>query len=120
MKRLLRLIFKILSFALGLVAAVFVGYKMLREYRKREKIKSTPEFQEVKKQSAVALNLTPRQKEVFRLIETSKKVEMRDILIRVKGVTERTLRRDLLKLQEEGLIIKKGNTKSAQYILKDA
>jgi DeoR/GlpR family transcriptional regulator of sugar metabolism len=45
---------------------------------------------------------------------------MRDILIRVKGVTERTLRRDLLKLQEEGLIIKKGNTKSAQYVLKDA
>jgi DeoR/GlpR family transcriptional regulator of sugar metabolism len=44
---------------------------------------------------------------------------MRDILSRVKGVTERTLRRDLLKLQEQGLITKKGSTKSAQYLLKD-
>jgi predicted HTH transcriptional regulator len=119
MKRLFKLLFRLLSFGLGLIAAVFVGYQMYREYRKREQLKATPEFKEVKRQRRVALDLTPRQKEVYRLIETSKKVEMRDILSRVKGVTERTLRRDLLKLQEQGLITKKGSTKSAQYLLKD-
>lgn len=117
MKRLFKLIFSIVSFLLGILAAVFVVYGMYREYRRKKKIVSTPEFQEVKIKSKVQLDLSERQREVYRLIESSKKVEMKDLLMRVKGVTERTLRRDLLKLQELGLIKKKGNTKSSSYEL---
>jgi DNA-binding transcriptional ArsR family regulator len=119
MKKLLRFLFRVLSFIFGLIAAVFLGYRMFKEYKRREKLRASPEYLDVKKQSQVALNLTVRQKDIYKLIETSKKVEMRDLLVHIKGVTERTLRRDLLALQEQGLIEKGGNTKSAHYLLKD-
>ena len=61
--------------------------------------------------------LTPRQKEVLSLLQKNKTVSMKDILKKITGVTERTLRRDLLKLQENGLAKKIGNTKSVSYSL---
>ena len=62
-------------------------------------------------------SLTPRQNVVYAIIKGKKQVEMKDLLMRVSGVTERTLRRDLLKLQALKLISKKGTTKSATYVL---
>ncbi len=62
--------------------------------------------------------LTPRQNVIYAIIKGKKTVEMKDLLMRISGITERTLRRDLLKLQELKLITKKGTTKSATYVLK--
>ena len=61
--------------------------------------------------------LTPRQKEVLSLLKAKKTLEMKDLLGNIKGVTERTLRRDLLKLQELGFVKKVGTTKSVKYHL---
>jgi len=65
--------------------------------------------------STVLTSLTPRQQQVYEIISEYGTVEMKDLLMQIKGVTERTLRRDLLKLQLEGLVTKKGTTKAVSY-----
>lgn len=63
------------------------------------------------------LDLSDRQKVVYAIIKGKKAIEMKDLLPRIPGVTERTLRRDLLKLQEVKLISKQGTTKASNYVL---
>ena len=62
--------------------------------------------------------LTGRQNVIYAIIRGKKIIEMSDLLPRIPGVTERTLRRDLLQLQSLGLIEKHGTTKSSTYVLK--
>jgi len=62
-------------------------------------------------------NLNSRQKEIFEILKTKRTVEMKYLLSMIKNITERTLRRDLLRLQELKLISKEGNTKSVKYHL---
>jgi len=61
--------------------------------------------------------LSLRQKEMLNILQLKKTVDMKVLLARITGVTERTLRRDLLKLQELGFVKKEGNTKSVKYHL---
>jgi hypothetical protein len=63
------------------------------------------------------IELTPRQEVVYEIIRGKKMIEMKDLLPRIPSVTERTLRRDLLKLQDAGLISKRGTTKASTYVL---
>lgn len=56
-----------------------------------------------------------RLDEVFTVIKKYKEIDMNKLLSEIKGVTERTLRRDLQKLQNMKLILKEGTTKSAKY-----
>lgn len=61
--------------------------------------------------------LSARQREVLSIIEKDNIVEMKVLQKKIKGVTERTLRRDLTQLQTIGAIKKIGNTKSVKYQL---
>jgi predicted HTH transcriptional regulator len=61
--------------------------------------------------------LTDRQSEIFEFISRNKEAKMLDLTKSFKNVTERTLRRDLARLQELNLIGKKGSTKSSVYFL---
>lgn len=127
MKSLLRFLIKLITFVFGLLAAIFFGYKIFKKGRDNIeegvknnvsiKEKNSEELKEVKKVKNIELNLNDRQKQVYKLIKQKKKIEMTDLLLNIKGVTERTFRRDLLKLQQNNLIVKKGTTKSASYLL---
>jgi len=61
--------------------------------------------------------LTFRQQKILNVLRNSQIIEMKTLQNSIKGVTERTLRRDLLELQKQGLIKKIGNTKSVKYQL---
>ena len=61
--------------------------------------------------------LSFREQKILNILKGSKIIEMKDLQRAIKGVTERTLRRDLLQLQKVGLIKKIGNTKSVKYQL---
>jgi hypothetical protein len=88
------------------------------ESKPETKSELKPEVKSEKFESKDLKGLSPRQNVIFAIIRGKKQVEMKDLLMRVSGVTERTLRRDLLKLQELKLISKKGTTKSVTYVLK--
>lgn len=63
------------------------------------------------------LDLNDRQRKVLSIFNRKEKIVMKDISITIRGVTKRTLRRDLSKLVDMGLIKQVGNTKDAKYSL---
>ncbi|GAB4286215.1 MAG: hypothetical protein Kow0081_4240 [Candidatus Dojkabacteria bacterium] len=62
--------------------------------------------------------LSGRQEKIIKLIQKKGEVDMAIISSIIKNVSERTLRRDLAKLENLGLIVKLGETKGATYRLK--
>jgi Fic family protein len=63
--------------------------------------------------------LPPRQEEIYLIIKDHRLVSFDQIRRRFLKVPERTLRYDLKKLAEKGLIIKVGKTKGSYYRAKD-
>lgn len=61
--------------------------------------------------------LLPRRAEILRLVKDQVQVNFDQIRRRFMAVNERTLRYDLKKLQDQGLIRKLGSTKGAYYII---
>ena len=59
--------------------------------------------------------LLPRRAEILRLIKEQKMMNFNQIKRRFLKVNERTLRYDLKKLQEQGLIRKLGTTRGVYY-----
>ncbi|MFH1546981.1 MAG: DeoR family transcriptional regulator [bacterium] len=59
---------------------------------------------------------TDRIKKLLSVIGEKKEFSLSQIRYRFPSVTERTLRRDLDKLERDGKVIKKGNTRSTIYI----
>ncbi len=113
-----KLLGKILKLFL-LIAAVYGGFRLASRYKNGqldfdlpvEKAKPERKFKPARK-----LDLNSRQQQIYDLIKGRKQIDIADLKA-VKGVTTRTLRRDLNKLIEEHLILKQGKTKSARYIL---
>lgn len=70
-----------------------------------------------KKQVNIADLLLPRRGEIYILIKEHKIMSFNQISRRFQKVNARTLRYDLQKLQEKGLIVKLGNTKGVYYRL---
>ena len=111
-----------------LIASVIFGYsiiKILKEKKLEPKIRlliEKPSQKNIKKVSRPIEEektsiLTFRQQKILNILKSIQIVDMKTLLVSVKGVTERTLRRDLLELQKVGLIKKIGNTKSVKYQL---
>lgn len=64
--------------------------------------------------------LNPRQKQVYETIKREVEVGMQTIMAALgPAVTDRTLRRDMTKLERLGLITQVGKTKGAVYKLKE-
>jgi predicted GTPase len=66
-----------------------------------------------------AFNLNDRQREIYDLIKKEVELNMSAILGKVKNVTDRTLRRDMTKLERLGLINHSGKTRDSVYRLRD-
>ena len=63
-------------------------------------------------------SLLPRRSKIYELIETNKLTNFEQIKRKFLKVNERTLRYDLKKLQEQGLIRKLGTTRGVYYQIK--
>ncbi len=61
-------------------------------------------------------DLNERQKKVLELLSLRGEITVDEIMKKIKGVSERTLRRDMNKLGDMGFCIKEGNTKGSKYI----
>jgi len=95
----------------------FTEEDIVEEIKELKKIKPAQKKELPIKKSQPDLRLSARQREVLAIIEKENIVEMKALQKRIKGVTERTLRRDLTQLQTIGAIKKIGNTKSVKYQL---
>lgn len=69
----------------------------------------------VKQVKNAVAELTDRQEALLKFIQKYEKATMAAFKEEIKGVTDRTLRRDLAKLESAKLISKHGSTKSAYY-----
>ncbi len=63
------------------------------------------------------VGLNDRQKKILNLFGKDKQLMNSDIEKEIKGVTRRTIRRDLSELEELGLIKQHGKTKGSYYVL---
>lgn len=91
---------------------------MLRAYL--EQMKKT--IEKLKLQSnkpTVIQELTARQEELYTIIREHTVVSLNFIARRFLKVAERTLRNDISKLIEKGLVVKVGNTKGVEYRVAD-
>ena len=61
---------------------------------------------------------TPRQGKILKYLQTNKSATVPRLLTLFPNVTDRTLRRDLNKMEQQGLVIRNGSTKSVFYMLK--
>ncbi|HLD03553.1 MAG TPA: hypothetical protein VJC17_02145 [Candidatus Dojkabacteria bacterium] len=115
MKDILRKILGVIVFA----GSVYMGYRFAKRYQLlggNFNRKQQP-HREASKLSQTS-NLTSRQQRILKVLHSSLgKAEMAIFLKQVKGVTERTLRRDLAVLINKKLVKKQGTTKSAKYFL---
>jgi len=78
----------------------------------------TREKDEIPEQTPIPGNLNARQKKILEEIESRGIMEPSEIYELVPGVSTRTVRRDMDKLVEAGLVLQRGATKSTQYIYK--
>ena len=62
------------------------------------------------------VQLTERQKEIVRLIQTNDRISTNDMLI-VLSVVKRTIERELAKMQEMGIIAHEGNTSAGRWVV---
>jgi predicted HTH transcriptional regulator len=65
-----------------------------------------------------AFDLNERQEKIYQLVKKQGQAQMQQLADTVEGVTTRTLRRDLTKLEKLGLIEQVGKTKDSFYRLK--
>lgn len=123
MFKFLRSIFKLIV----IIGAAYGGFKLSRKLASGQltmKFNSEGPFgsldtANLEGESGRRILLNSRQREIYKQISDKGELEMNDLARQIKGVTRRTLRRDLSKLVDEGLVIKQGKTKSAKYLLAD-
>ena len=60
--------------------------------------------------------LNSRQEKILDILCKRGEVTVEELLGEIGGITERTLRRDMRKLEEMGWSKKEGNTKGSRYI----
>jgi predicted HTH transcriptional regulator len=101
--------FPILGFILGLLSIISAFLVVFYIFRKRDSVQIPTNFSE-------NLELNDRQKKIFSLLKEKGELRVDDIMSQIGGVSERTLRRDMSKLEDLGYSKKLGSTKGAKYI----
>lgn len=108
--------------ALVVVGAVYFLYKSKNSDSLVEVSKGVPlkrrEERKIKRIRDNGVELSSRLAEVYKYVSSMDGVSTSDLLKKFKGVTDRTLRRDMNKLIDMELITKSGSTKSSKYYSK--
>jgi len=86
------------------------------EFKGESRVRNS--VQEETKETSIPEDLNARQKRILNEIKSRGIMEPSEIYDLVPGVSTRTVRRDMDKLVEAGLVLQRGATKSTQYIYK--
>jgi len=121
----------LLTFGLTLFLIIFLKRgegKKTEHHPKKESVEKsrvknsvqehTEEKDNVSEKTPVPEDLNARQKKILEEIKSRGILEPSEIYELVPGVSTRTVRRDMDKLVEVGLVLQRGTTKSTQYIYK--
>lgn len=76
---------------------------------KNESVKKSKPFKKIS-------GLNNRQEKVLNLLKSKREITVDEALVDIKDVSERTLRRDMNKLESLGISKKEGTTKGSKYI----
>ncbi len=71
------------------------------------------------KKKVVDFELSDRQESIYQLIRKEGELDMKSVQDKVAGVSDRTLRRDMTKMEKLGLIKQVGKTRNSVYKLKE-
>ena len=93
----------------------FLLFMLKAFFEQSEKIKSQVEESTESKE---VLLLPPRQEEIYNIIRDHKMISLDVIKRRFLKVPSRTLRYDLKKLQDNGLVVKIGATRGSVYTIR--
>lgn len=66
-----------------------------------------------------SFSLSDRQEDIYQMIKREVELDMKSVIDKVPGVSDRTLRRDMTKLEKLGLIKQVGRTRNSVYKLKE-
>lgn len=111
----------LLTFGLTLFLIIFLKRgesNKIEHYSKNESDEKSRVKNSVQETTPLPGDLNTRQKKILREIESRGILEPSEIYELVPGVSTRTVRRDMDKLVEAGLVLQRGATKSTQYIYK--
>lgn len=111
----------LLTFGLALFLIIFLkrGEGKKTEHQLGDKLEEESRVKNsVQETTPVPGDLNSRQRKILQEIESRGILEPSEIYELVPGVSTRTVRRDMDKLVEAGLVLQRGATKSTQYIYK--
>lgn len=110
----------VIPVVVGAVAAAF-SYLLFKDnidpqnkYKKTKKMARYPKIRKKGRPKGMG-SQTERIKKLLSIISEKKEFALSDIRYRFPSVTERTLRRDLRKLERDGKVKRKGSTRSTIY-----
>jgi hypothetical protein len=83
------------------------------------KPKAKPQVAPVAAKRTVDFSLTDRQENIYQLIRKEGEIDMKSVADKISGVSDRTLRRDMTKMEKLGLIKQVGKTRNSVYKLKE-
>ena len=82
-------------------------------------VSAKPKAKPVVKKATVDFGLSDRQESIYQLVRREGEIDMKSVLSKVDGVSDRTLRRDMTKMEKLGLIKQVGKTRNSVYKLKE-
>lgn len=95
---------------------IFVIIKKIIDAKNANKQEDRGNTQKEKKKTVkISSNISSRQDHILSLFDQKNKLYIEDIAREVRGVHVRTLRRELAKMAEMGLVSKIGETKGSYY-----
>lgn len=106
------------SFLVPFLIAYYIAIVIRDRVGRNKKIVKTERKNAKKIAVKAKKNLSTRQNNIISYISKKGVGKVSDMAKTFKGVTERTLRRDLNKLEEDGLVVRSGSTKSVTYRIK--
>ncbi|PKN02426.1 hypothetical protein CVU76_00045 [Candidatus Dojkabacteria bacterium HGW-Dojkabacteria-1] len=109
---------KIIGFLIPIIGLVLILEYLNTNKEKNEKIVSKEITPRIKKKQLVRVNLNQRQQNILKLFNKRETLLPTDIYSVAPNLSTRTLRRDMDKLVEAGLVLKDGSTKDTRYRLK--
>ena len=95
-----------------IILAFFIVFPLI--FFLKKKPRKNIEGLQIEKEEVVDLN--DRQKRILKLLSSKGEVTVEELMKTIKDVTERTLRRDMKRLEQLGLSEKQGSTKGSKYI----
>ena len=111
----------LLTFGLTLFLIIFLKHskgKKTEQYFNEESKRESRVRNSVQEETLTPDDLNVRQKKILNEIKSRGIMEPSEIYDLVPKVSTRTVRRDMDKLVEAGLVVQRGATKSTQYIYK--